>query len=231
MANTLPNPTQGFQSFGRIEGASPTAGMTPVWIASTDATLIFRGDLVVTSTAPGTNNSGAYITSMQLSNPSSGFLVRGIFQGCYQYQPNVGRVVWSNFYNGIVTGSTGDVKAYIIDDPDQLFLAFASTNAAVASSQIGCNISVSTGLSSQGNTTTGFSNVTLQATSINSASSFPFRLVDLYSAVAPTGGFGIVNAGASATNIVNGTDNGNPANIVVVRLNYCDRLTTTSRST
>ena len=82
-----------------------------------------------------------------------------------------------------------------------------------------------------GNTTTGFSNLTLQATSINSGSSFPLRLVDLYSAYAPTGGFGLVNAGASATNIVNGTDNGNPANLVLVRLNNCDRLQLTSRST
>ena len=117
MANTLNTPTQGFQTYARMEGGSPTGGQTPVWIASTDPGLMFRGDPVVTSTSPGANLSGNYITALNTVNTSSaGFLVRGIFQGCYQFQPAAGRVVWSNFYNGTVTGSTGDIKAYINDD-------------------------------------------------------------------------------------------------------------------
>jgi hypothetical protein len=115
MANTLNNPTQGFQVFGRMEGASPTAGLTPVWIASTDASLIFRGDPVYPSTTGGTNLSGRYITSVQVASFAQP--LAGVFMGLEQYQPSVGRVVWSNFYNGAVTGSTGDIKAYIIDDP------------------------------------------------------------------------------------------------------------------
>src|SRR5437868_7051637 len=112
MANTLVSPTMGFQAFGQAEGAAPTAGMTPVWIASTDPGLLFRGDPCVTSSNGGSNNSGAYITSVNTNSitTSTGFMCRGIFQGCYQYQPAAGRVVWSNFYNGSVTGSTGDVK-------------------------------------------------------------------------------------------------------------------------
>ena len=231
MTNTLGNPTMGFQSFGSDEGAAPTAGMTPVWIASTDTGYFFRGDPVITSTAPGANASGAYITSINTIAQSSSFLVRGIFQGCYQYQPSVGRVVWSNSYQGTVTGSTGDVKAYVIDNPDQQFIVQASTNGAITSSMIGGNISVSTG-STTGNTTTGYSNITVMSTSYTASSSYPFRLVDFYSAYAPGGGaFGNVNFGSSATNVVNGLDNSNPANIVVVRMNNCDRMQLTARST
>jgi hypothetical protein len=230
MTNTLASPTLGFQTFGNVEGGAPTAGMTPVWIASTDAGFFFRGDPVITSSAGGANNSGAYITSINTIAQSSSFLVRGIFQGCYQYQPSVNRVVFSNSFQGTVTGSTGDIKAYIIDNPDQLFIVQASTNGAITSSMIGLNVSVSTG-STTGNTTTGYSNITLQATSVVSNSSYPFRLVDFYSAYAPGGGaFGNVNFGSSATNIVNGLDNSNPANIVVVRMNNCDRLQLTARS-
>jgi hypothetical protein len=231
MTNTLNSPTQGFATFQRMDGGAPTAGMTPVWIASTDATFLFRGDPCVTSTAPGSNNSGAYITSVGLGSLSSSFLVRGIFQGCYQYQPIAGRVVWSNSYQGTVTGSTGDVKAYVVDDPDELFIVQASTNSAIASSMVGLNISISTN-STTGNTTTGYSNITVQSTSTTPSASYPFRIVDLYSNYAPPfGGFGLPNAGSSQTNIVNGTDNGNPANIIVVRLNNCDRLQLTARST
>ena len=232
MTNTLTSPSLGFQTFRRMDGGSPTAGMTEVWIASTDAGYFFRGDPVVTSSSPGTNNSGAYITSVQLGSLSSSFLVRGIFQGCYQYQTSVNRVVWSNSYQGSITGSTGDVKAYIVDDPEELFLVQCSTKGAIGSSIIGLNISISTG-STTGNTLTGLSNIVLESSSYTASSSYPFRLVDFYSAYAPGGGAtGNVNFNSSVSGgIINGLDNSNPANIVVVRLNNCDRLSTTARST
>jgi hypothetical protein len=230
MVNTLNNPTQGFQTFQRMDGGSPTQGATPLWIASTDAGLIFRGDPVVTSTSPGTNLSGAYITAINTVNTSSaGFLVRGIFQGCYQFQPAAGRVVWSNFYNGTVTNSTGDVKAYVVDDPGELFIVQASTKGAITSSMIGLNVGI-TFNTTTGNTTTGYSNVTVESTSAIGNSSMPFRLVDFYSAYSPIGGLLGPNFGSSLTNTVNGLDNANPANIVVVRLNNCDRLNLTARS-
>ena len=232
MANTIGNPTLGFQSFGSAEGASPSMGATPVWIASTDAGTLFRGDACVTSSGGGTNNSGAYITSVQngpnATSTSSGVMIRGVFQGCYQFQPAAGRVVWSNFYNGVVTGSTGDVKAYVIDYPDAQFIVQASTKGAITSSMIGLNIGL-TFNSTSGNTTTGYSNVTVESTSVSNINSQPFRIVDFYSAYAPPGGLQgpAVNTGA----FINGTDNTTPANIVVVRFNNCDRLNLTARST
>jgi len=226
MANTLASPTMGFQSFGRQEGSSPSDGLTPVWIASTDPGTIFRGDAVVTSSGGGTNLSGAYITSIN-NGPnvtSTGVMVRGVFQGCYQFQPSAGRVVWSNFYNGVVTGSTGDIKAYVIDDPDVQFLVQASTKGAITSSMIGLNISV-TFNSTSGNTTTGYSNVTVESTSVLSSGVLPFRIVDFYSAYAPPG---VPAVGTAA--FINGTDNTTPANMIIVRLNNCDRLNLTARS-
>lgn len=220
MPNTLTSPSMGFQTFGRTEGASPTDGLTPVWIASTDASLIFRGDPIVTSSAGGSNNSGAYITAAASGN---GF-IRGVFQGCYQYQPAASRVVWSNFYNGSVTGSTGDVKSYIIDDPDTLFLVQGSTALAITSSLIGLNVGF-TANSSTGNTMTGYSNVTLQSTSTGNTATLPWRIIDFYSAYALPA---IPNIGTAA--FINGTDNTNPANMVIVRLNNCDRNSLTSRS-
>lgn len=229
MANTLANPTGGFQTFTRQEGASPTAGLTGVWIASTDPGLIFRGDPVVTSSNGGTANSGAYITSVNTNSitTSTGFLCRGVFQGCYQYQPAVNRVVWSNYYNGSVTGSTGDIKAYIIDDPDMNFICQASTKATITSSYVGLNIGI-TYNTTTGNTTSGLSNVSLESTSVTSSNSQPFRIVDFYSAYAPPGGLQGPAIGTNA--FVNGTDNTTAANILVVRLNNCDRLNLTARS-
>ena len=53
-------------------------------------------------------------------------------------------------------------------------------------------------------------------------------IVDFYSAYAPPGGLQGPAIGVNA--FINGTDNTNVANIVVVRLNNCDRLNLTSRS-
>ncbi len=221
MANSLESPTRGFQAYGRMEGGSPTAGMTPMWIASTDASLMFRGDAVVTSSAGGTNLSGPYITAAGNSTGQ----IRGIFQGMEQYIPTAGRVVWSNYYNGAVTGSTGDIKAYIIDDPQQVFLIQCSTQNTVTSSYIGLNAGFTSSLSSLGNTTVGLSAQQLTSSLVGSTGGLPFRIVDFYSAYAPPA---VPAIGTNA--FINGTDNTTPANMVIVRLNNCDRLNLTARS-
>jgi len=226
MANTIANPTGGFQAFGRMEGGSPTAGLTPAWISSTDALAIWRGDPVIScpSSLYGTGGSGAYITSVQ--NSSDGNPLRGIFQGCEYYQPTVGRVVWSNTWPGTVTGSTGDIRAYVIDDPQQVFLAQASTGAALTSSFVNLNVNITTNtISTLGNVQTGLSNATLGASTVTSSNLRQFRIVDFYSAYAPPG---VPAVGTAA--FVNGTDNTTPANMVIVRLNNCDRLNLTARS-
>ena len=77
-----------------------------------------------------------------------------------------------------------------------------------------------------GNTLTGYSNVTVESTSVTASASYPFRIVDFYSAYAPPA---VPNIGTNA--FVNGTDNTNVANMIIVRLNNCDRLNLTARST
>jgi len=231
MANTLGNPTLGFQIFGRMEGDSPTAGLTQVWIASTDAGLIFRGDPVIPShgAIQGTNLSGRYITSIPnstIGGSSQGLgMIAGVFMGCQQYQPAAGRMIWSNSYNGVVAGSTGDVRAYICDDPNVQFLVQGSTSAAITSSYIGLNAGF-TPNSTTGNTLVGFSNVALASSTVNSTGvNLPFRIVDFYSNYALPA---IPAIGANA--FINGTDNTSPANMVIVRMNNCERNSLTARS-
>jgi hypothetical protein len=221
VANTLANPTGGFQWFGRQDGGSPTAGLTPVWIGTSDASTIFKGDPVITSSAGGANNNGRYITQATSGNSQ----IVGVFMGMEQYNPTVGRTIWHNFYNGTISNSTGDIKAWIIDDPSALFLVQGSTVQTLLSSFIGLNAGF-TANSSSGNTTSGLSNVALQSTTVGSTNTLPFRIVDFYSAYAPPANPGNLSSNA----FVNGTDNTTAANMVLVRLNNCDRLNLTARS-
>lgn len=217
MANTIASPTGGFQEFGRQEGGSPQMGLTQVWIASTDPGLFFKGDPIVTSTSPGANGSGNYITSVNTNSLSAGFLCRGVFVGCEYYQPTVGRKIWSNSFPGTVSGSTGDIMAWIIDDPQRNFLVQGSSKGIITSSMVGLNISI-TFNTTTGNTTSGLSNVTVESTAAAASSSLPFRVMDLYSNSAPPGSF------------VNGTDNTTVGNMIIVRGNNWDRNQLTAKS-
>jgi hypothetical protein len=144
----------------------------------------------------------------------------GIFQGCEYYSPSVGRQVWSNAYvTGTGAASSSPVTAYVISDPDQLFIVQAST-AGIGSSMVGYNATVLAGTMGVGNSITGLSNATLASTvGAVAGTSYPFRIIDVYSNYAPPGAF------------VNGTDNSSAFNIIVVAPNNWARRGTVAIST
>jgi len=198
----------GFLPFGRLEGGSPTAGLTKVNIASSDTNAIGRGDLVQDSTA-----QGSYVT-LQASGVS---LTRGVFWGCEFYSPSIGRVVWQpNFPGSVQTSSgTADAIGYIYDDPQELFIAKGSTSGIILSSYFGLNIGF---MSSMGVTTGDIHSLAVLASStVGSTSALPFRLVDYYSNYAPPG-------------TIDGVDNTSVGNIVVVSPNNWSRKNLTARS-
>lgn len=182
MANTF-SPF-GFRSFGQREGTAPTAGMDRMFIQSSDANLYFTGDVVCQSSA----SLGSNPNTISLWSGSSGYIPAGIFVGCEYYNTNVQRVVWSAYFPGNV-GSSGTATAYVITNPQQLFIAQASTTSGVTgSSQINWGIGIASSLQAAGNTTTGQSNLALASSATGiSGSSYPFRVVDVYSNTAPPG--------------------------------------------
>jgi hypothetical protein len=182
--------------------------METLTIASSDTNLYFTGDPVATSTV------GPYVTV-----PTTGQVqIRGIFLGCEYYSPSVARKVWSPYFPGSVQTSSGtnDAQAWVVTDPDMLWTVqggIGGNNIAISSTNIGMNYGWSSGTSSQGNTLTGISAVTLLSTSAAVTNTLPFRLADMYSNWAPPG--------------VNGTDNTSAGNIVIVGPNNWDRKNTT----
>lgn len=197
MANT--QAPFGFRAYGHRDGSAPTMGLERTWIASSDTNLYFTGDPVARSSALG----GKYITPFS----SAVAPVYGIFAGCEYYNPTTQQITFSRYWPGTAVGSsdTPPVTAYVISDPEMTFLAQCSTTGTITNTNIGWGIAVTGSLSSQGNTATGLSVVTLAAATIGATNSFPFQIVDLYSNVAPPG--------------VNGTDNSSAGQILVVSFN------------
>lgn len=183
MANT--SAPFGFRQFGQREGSAPTAGMETKLISSGYTCPVFTGDVVMLS-----SGSPGYVVSVGSSaGGTAGSIANvglGIFLGCEYLNSNVARVTWSSYWPG--SGATGDVKAFVATNPEQLYIAQGSTGAVIGSSQIGFGFPCAITGSSLGNTATGQSVMTIQSSLPTGLSSnAQFLLVDVYSNTAPPG--------------------------------------------
>lgn len=178
MANT--SAPFGFRQFGQREGTSPTAGTEMRLISSAATTPIFTGDVVIQS-----SNPAGYIVQAG-STTAITTLAYGIFLGCEYFNSNVNRVTWSSYWPG--SGATGDVKAYVCSNPEQLYIAQGSTGAVLGTSNIGQGVPMTVTGASLGNTTTGQSVMGIQSSLITGLSSnAQFLIVDAYTNAAPPG--------------------------------------------
>ena len=196
MSNT--NAPNGFQYFGRLEGGSPTEGLTRQFISSGDTNALGYGDPVV-------RLASGYMTAA--TNGTA--MMDGIFYGCEYNSTVLGKTVWSNYWAG-TGGAGGDVVIHVCDDPEAQFVVQTDNTAIVFADQ-GANIGFVTGTP---NTTTQFSTAAVGQSTIGPATSaLPFRVVGLLSQSAPPG--------------TNGTDNTSAFNRVIVAPNNWDRKSLT----
>lgn len=189
----------GFRQLRRMDGGSPTAGFETFQILSSGTSPFFTGDAVASA-------------EQYLTTASSQTIIKGIFMGCEYYNATVNRITFSPYFPGSV-GNGIPVKAWVCTDPEMLYIAQVSTSAGViGSSRINENISITSAVSSLGNTLSGISVMTLSS-DIATTAAFPFRIYDLYSNYAPPG--------------TNGTDNASAGQILVVAPNNFERNNTT----
>lgn len=161
----------GFTQYQGGAGGAPTFAQSARRIASGNTTPIYTGDPVmpVVSTANGYITQGAAGTTR----------LDGIFVGCKYLNTSLGRTVWSSYWPG--SGATGDVEAYVIDDPNSRFLVQTSFSGAPMT---GTATTMTSGIIGQyaqftigsGNTSTGRSGAYLS--SVGTTVTFPFIVVD-----------------------------------------------------
>ena len=161
----------GLKSVNHI-GGTPYAGSTRLLpIASGYATNIYNGSVVLID---GTAGTVQIVTD--LGNNADAFPagVIGVFVGCTYTDPNLGTVVFrQNWPTGTVAD---DAQAYIVDDPDVVFMAQA--DGAVTQADLGQNTNFAAVQSTTtGDTTTGNSNSAVSSTTATTAT-IAFRIVD-----------------------------------------------------
>ena len=152
-------------------GGTPYAGSTRLLpIASGYATNIYNGSVVAIVPA------GTVEIVTDLGNNADAFPagVIGVFVGCTYTDPNLGTAVFrQNWPTGTVAD---DAQAYIVDDPDVIFMAQA--DGAVTQADLGQNNNfAAVQATDTGDTTTGNSNSAVSSTTATTAT-IAFRIVD-----------------------------------------------------
>lgn len=194
MSNT--NAPFGFRWLAVAPGGGP-ANMTLVRrkISSADTTAAYRGD-------PMQHKNTGYVSQGAASVAVSQHA--GIFWGCEYLSNSQGKRVFSEYWPGSDTSS--DVDAYLIPiggaAPQHFLVQATSTVFTFTDIGMNCDIDIGTGSVSSGHAKSG---ATLDRSTINTTATLPFRIVDLYSSIAPA------NA--------NGIDDTASYNIVIVRSN------------
>jgi len=159
----------GLKPVKRLDGM-PYAGATTQYLIDPagEGTNLFYGQVVILG-ADGyvalCTATGADATTNNLGGNSIGAL--GVFVGC-EYVNAQGQLIFSQYYP---SGTTGVVKAYVVDDPFVLFQA--QLDGAGAQTIIGTNtIFPAVQSTSTGSTATGNSTSALDATVQTTAGAF-----------------------------------------------------------
>jgi len=170
MANT--NAPFGFLQYYGGAGGAPTFAQSCRRVASGDTTAIFTGDPVM----PVVSSANGYITQAAQGTTT----LAGVFVGCKYLSTSQKRTVWSRYWPG--SDATGDVEAYVIDDPNARFVVMGDSTTfnitgsltTYTSSKVGQYADFTIG---SGNTSTGSSGAFLSgpATTVT----LPFIVVDL----------------------------------------------------
>ena len=110
----------GLRPYRKLDGTPLVGAQNRYTIASGYATAIFQGDMVVPVTG---GNVERYPGNTSIA-------VVGVFNGVFYTDPTTQKPTFKNYYPGGVAAS--DITAFVVDDPDAVFLIDADATFARA---------------------------------------------------------------------------------------------------
>ena len=171
MANS--NGSFGLRPIGKIGSGVNSTGTTEYRIASDNSNPIFQGMAVIPLAA-------GVIDDLQAAAGGNVSTV-GVFNGCEYVSSTNGETVFSNFWPGSGADSDFPVRAFVYDNPAQLFTIATSNVVAAANTEaeiraaVFANIALATGNS--GSTTTGMSSATADLNTIATTNTLFCRIM------------------------------------------------------
>jgi hypothetical protein len=173
MANS--NGAFGLRPYGILGSAPNSTGLTEYRIASTNTNKIYKG-MAVIPTADGVIDDLQAATGGTVS-------ILGVFNGCEYVSSTTGETVFSNYWPGSGADSNFPVKAFVYDNPNQLFTIASSGSTgdfdteAEYRATVFANAQLADGNS--GDDTTGLSSATLNISTAANTATFPLRIVGI----------------------------------------------------
>jgi hypothetical protein len=138
---------------------------------------IFNGDPVkLIASSTGRGHIQTLNTTLTATTVTSSGTPIGVFNGC-EYTGSDGKWLQRHFYSGDITSSKDDIYAFVHDDPDLVYRIIADDT--LPATALGCNAALIQ--TAVGNTATGNSGKTLDASSIADTATLPLRIVGFVS--------------------------------------------------
>tara|TARA_R100000935_G_scaffold30413_1_gene50816 strand:- start:1245 stop:1847 length:603 start_codon:yes stop_codon:yes gene_type:complete len=156
-----------------LGSAANTTGTTEYRIASNNSNPIFQGMAVIPLAA-------GVIDDLQAAAGGNVSTV-GVFNGCEYVSSTNGETVFSNFWPGSGADSDFPVRAFVYDNPAQMFTIATSNVVAAANTEaeiraaVFANIALATGNS--GSTATGMSSATADLNTIATTNTLFCRIM------------------------------------------------------
>jgi len=173
MANT--DSSYGLRPISRQGSSANSTGMTEYRIAVANTNPIFHGMAVIPLAA-------GVIDDLQAA-AGGNVSICGVFGGCEYVSSTTGATIWSNYWPGSGADTNHPVKAFVYDDPNQLFqiatsnvVAGYDTEAEVRTA-VFSNIAFATGNS--GSTATGLSSATADLNTVAATNTLALRVMGI----------------------------------------------------
>jgi hypothetical protein len=131
----------GLRPYRKLDGTPLVGAQNRYRIAAGYATAIFQGDLVK-PTAAG---------NVERHTGNTSNAVVGVFNGCFYNDPTTQKPTWKNYYPGGVTPTQGGITAFVVDDPDAVFLVDSDGTFSAADLFKNYSVTNATGVTQTGN--------------------------------------------------------------------------------
>ena len=162
MANQLEK--FGLRPYRKLDGTPLVGAQNRYTIKPGYGTAIYQGDLVI---PVSTGN-------IERHTAGNAAAVVGVFNGVFYNDPTTQKPTYKNYYPGGVTPTQGDITAFVVDDPDAVFLMDADQSFTRA--DLFKNYSVT---NATGTTATGISQVQLDVSASGTQTTFAVQAIDI----------------------------------------------------
>ena len=162
MANQLEK--FGLRPYRKLDGTPLVGAQNRYTIKPGYGTAIYQGDLVI---PVSTGN-------IERHTAGNAAAVVGVFNGVFYNDPTTQKPTYKNYYPGGVTPTQGDITAFVVDDPDAVFLMDADQSFVRADLFKNYSVTNATGV-----TQTGISQVQLDVSASGTATTFAVQAIDI----------------------------------------------------